>query len=378
MQIKSKPFTVIVFMVLITVIAAPTEAAPPIKVAGIIALSGEAAIDNSTSIPGVELAVEQINKGGGVLGRSIDFFWIDNHSSAIGSMIAARKAATAGALAIIGPAWSSHALGSAKVAQANKIIMLATAATSPKITRIGDYIFRVCFTDTLQGKVMALFAAEDLKAGTAAVIKDAGSEYSLGLADEFQKHFNRMNGEVICEVSYLKNQKDFGPLLEQIKASDPQVVFVPGHLESGRIVDEAQKMGIQAVYLGGDGWLGDGFMQVGGRSLKHGYYSTHWTKSNENLKRLDFMRLNRHSEQIDGVTALSYDAVYLLIDAIQRANSLDVSRIRNALAQTERFEGITGTIRMDAFGDPDKNVVIMEIRDGQTKFLKTIDSKDMR
>jgi len=149
-------------------------------------------------------------------------------------------------------------------------------------------------------------------------------------------------------------------------------------LESGRIVDEAQKMGIQAVYLGGDGWLGDGFMQVGGRSLKHGYYSTHWTKSNPKLKSLDFMRQNRHSEQIDGVTALSYDAVYLLIDAIQRANSLDVSRIRQAVAQTERFEGITGTIRMDAFGDPDKNVVIMEIRDGQTKFLKAIDSKDMR
>lgn len=355
----------------------PADSAQTIKIASIYALSGPAAEANATSVRGVRLAVGDVNTKGGVLGRPLDLMEFDNLSSPIGSKVAAEKAAAIGVTAIIGAAFSSHSMAIAKIAQANHIPMISNVSTSPQLTRTGDYIFRVCFNDRQQGRVMAEFARRELSARGVAILFDVASDYSLGLSAIFEKAFTQNGGTILAKLPYTVHQPNFREAVAKAIAVDPDVLFIPGHDESARIISEATRRGLKTdvIPLGGDGWDEESFFNQGGHQIRLGYYTTHWSQTLQNEPARHFLAHYRQTEPIVAPTVLAYDAVMLLADAIQRAGSADSAAIRDALASTDEFEGVTGTISFDKYGDPVKHVVMMQIRNGRPVYLKQVDAQ---
>jgi len=356
----------------------PADSAQAIKIASIYALSGPAAEANATSVRGVRLAVGEVNTKGGVLGRRLELLEFDNQSSPIGSKVAAEQAVANGATAIIGAAFSSHSMAIAKVAQANRIPMISNVSTSPQLTRTGDYIFRVCFNDLQQGRVMAEFARRELNAEGVAILFDVDSDYSLGLSATFEKAFIQNGGAILVKLPYTVRQPNFRDAVAKAIAADPDVLFIPGHDESARIISEAVRSGLKAdvIALGGDGWDEESFFKQGGYQIRLGYYTTHWSQTMANEPSRDFMARYRQKEFTVAPTVLAYDAVLLLADAIQRAGSADSAAIRDALAATNGFKGVTGTITFNNYGEPVKRVVMMRILNGRPAYLKQVDAQE--
>lgn len=344
-----------------------------VKFASIYAHSGPAAKSNAPSITGVRFGITEVNSRGGVLGKKIELIEIDNISTPIGSKVAADKAVKLNVTAIIGAAWSSHSIAVARVAQANQIPMISDASTNIKVTRIGDYIFRACYTDPFQGLIMAQFARKDLHAATAVTFVDLTSDYSIGLAHEFRKNFEKLGGRILLEAPYKHKQESFeGPVLKA-KQVRPDVLFIPGHDESALIIKAAIKAGMTAVPIGGDGWGDEHFFLAGGKEIKKGYYGTHWSEDIKTEPSQYFVKKYLKTQYIHTATALGYDAVLLMADAIERAGTTERSKIREALAKTENFQGVTGSISFNPHGDPTKSAVIMEITGGRRHFLKRIE-----
>jgi branched-chain amino acid transport system substrate-binding protein len=348
------------------------HATDTIRVAAIFAHSGVAASANLSSILGTRWAATEINQRGGVLGRPIELIEIDNLSTAIGSKVAADKAIHTDSVAIIGPAWSTHALAAARVAQAAGTPVIVTVATHPRITQIGSFIFRVCYNDHLQGRILGRFARQELKAHRAVILQDISSDYSLGLAATFKTTFEQFGGTVSKVLDYKSGQYDFKPLLNAVRTATPDVVFLSGHDESGAIIAEAQRTGLRVPFVGGDGWDTASFFDKGGDQLSIGYYATHWNASIETRQSKQFAAKHKDDYPFLSQAALSYDAVYLLVDAIRRAGSIDKKAIREALAKTIDFQGITGKLKFDANGDAIKDIIIMQITNGQPSYLKRV------
>ena len=342
------------------------------KVAAIYAYSGACAEANASSVRGVRMAVKEINAAGGLLGKHLELLEFDNLSTPIGAKLAALKAVHSDVVAIIGAAFSTHSIAVAKVAQHYGIPMITNISTNPMVTRIGDYIFRVCYNDQVQGDVMGRFARKELKVKTVVTIFDVTSDYSMGLCRTFEKAFLDAGGTSLAQLSYQSQQPNFHNLVDQIRMIQPDAFFLAGHGESARIIQEAVRKGVTSIPLGGDGWDDGSFYKLGGDKIKSGYYTTHWCPSSESGLSRRFVARYGRAGAILAPTALAYDAVNLLADAILRAGSFQRAKIRQALAQTKDFQGITGAIAFDAFGDPVKNVVIMKILDGRTTYLKQV------
>ncbi|MBI5592320.1 MAG: ABC transporter substrate-binding protein [Deltaproteobacteria bacterium] len=346
-----------------------------IRVASIYAFSGMAALSQELSIKGVRSGISEVNSRGGVLGKKLMLIELDNKSSPIGTKVAADRAVKENVVAIIGSAWSSHTLPAAKVAQAAGIPLITNISTLPGITEIGDCIFRVCFTDLFQGRVMAQFARLDLKAATAVVFENLNSDYSMSLSGEFCGNFEKLGGKILLRSTYKDRQEDYSQIIEQALQVHPDVLFIPGYDESGAIINKAHAAGLTAIFLGGDGWdMPDFFIKSAGKATG-GYYCTHWSKDMDSESSQNFVNKYYPYSQNDIGTApaaLAYDAVLLLADAIQRAGSADRSAIRQALATAHDFKGVTGTISFRGNGDPNKSAVIMKIVPNSAVMVKSI------
>ncbi|MCP4691473.1 MAG: ABC transporter substrate-binding protein [Desulfobacterales bacterium] len=350
----------------------PPGAWGEIKIAAIYSLTGAGVESNAPSVQGVRCAVNDVNAGGGVLGEKINLLLFDNFSSPIGSSIAAERAAEAEVIAIVGASWSSHSIAIARVAQAKKIPMISDVSTNPGVTKTGDYIFRACYTDDFQGEVMARFARRDLNASAAVVFTDMNSDYSITLSRIFKEKFEGWGGEILVEAMYKHKQERFGELILQTKKAKPDVLFLSGHDESGLIAKQIQDAGVSTIFLGGDGWDARAFYTRGGSELKRGYYCTHWSEMRDSERSRSFAQKYKHIHEIGVGAPLGYDAMMVLADAIRRAGSRDRAKIRDALANTRSFQGVTGAFTFDANGDPIKSVVIMEINHGKPRYLKTL------
>ncbi len=342
-----------------------------IDIAAIYALTGVAAQANTSTLQGIRYAVKEINAQGGILGKPIRLLIFDNFSTPIGSNFAAKQAVLAHVSAIVGASWSSHSLAIAKVAQEEGIPMITSYSTHPGVTKYGNYIFRVCFTDDFQGKVMAGFARNDLGAETAMIFTDLTSDYSLKLSEIFRRHFTTSGGKVVSEIEYKLTQYSFEE--ESRKASDREadVLFLSGHDESGILIKCLQEAGVSGVPIGGDGWDQESFLTKGGHVLRLGYHCSHWSREMAPASSRQFAKHYGDSPNFDAGMALGYDAIMVLADAIARAGSTERHTIRTALAETHGFEGVTGTITFDAQGDPLKPAVIMKIENGVRSYLKT-------
>jgi branched-chain amino acid transport system substrate-binding protein len=343
-----------------------------IHIAAIYALTGQAVNGNRSSVVGTRIAVDEINANGGLLGRPVNLIVLDNMSTPIGSSLAANQAAAVGVNVIIGAAWSSHSLSIAQVAQSNSIPMISNFSTTPKLTRIGDYVFRVCFTDEFQGRIMAEFARYELEARKAIVLVDLTSDYSLQLSSIFRQHFESIGGDVAAEIEYKARQNSYDKQIRQASDHDVDVIFIAGHDESGIIANHLQMAGIKAVCIGGDGWADRSFYDFGGNQLKKAYYCSHWSPSSDFPQSQAFVRRHGAVKDLDVGSALAYDAVMVAATAIEQAQSATHEDIRSALAEIKDYEGVTGKIRFDDNGDPMKCAVIMEIEDGVANYLKTL------
>ncbi len=364
---------------LVTASCFATETNKPIKIATIYGQTGVAAESNAISLQGVELAVEQLNAEGGVLGRPIELLELDNKSSPLGSRQAALTAVKEKVVAVVGPAWSSHSLIAGPILNDAKIPMVSNIATNPAVTKDLEYVFRICFTDAFQGRVMAQFARKTLKAKTAVILTNVGAEYSIDLSSIFKQFFTQAEGDVLWEAGYREKQVDFSPLLSKIKQLNPDVVYLPGYYrDSGLILKQARLLGVQSQFLGADGWSAGGLREFGGEAVYGSYFSTHWHPkveypANEKLKRV---YQAKYHQEIPAVAAMAtgYDAMMVLADAITRANSTQGDKIRLALSQTRDFSGVTGSITLDEQGDPiNKSAVILQISDnGEFKFIESV------
>jgi branched-chain amino acid transport system substrate-binding protein len=355
--------------------ASPLFAAKPILVGAIFSQTGIAATHNEPLISMVQLAVDDINLSGGINDQPIQLVLLDNQSTPIGSTMAAKEAIRLGVTAVIGAHWSSHSLAMAPILQKAGIPMISPGSTNPDVTLVGDYIFRACFLDSFQGRAMARFAHEELKAGSAVVLRNIDEQYSVTLAQFFKDSFITLGGKVFLDLEYRGKAVDFANIINKILASSPDVVYLPGYTrDSGLIIKQARSMGVKATFLGGDAW--DEIEKVAGDAIEGSYQSAPWHPDVPFAQSKVLQKLYRRKfhKPITNMSApLAYDAVHLLANAIMKAGTTDRKAVRDALAATTNFHGATGIISFDKNGDPEnKEVIIIRFHDGKRIFFKAI------
>jgi len=325
---------------------------------------------------GIKLAIDQANAAGGVLGKQIALLTEDNQSKAGQTSTIVRKFVTQDkVVAIVGDLTSSATLEGGPIAQAAKIPMVTPLATNPKVTEIGDYIFRVCFIDEFQGRIMARFALENLKLKKAAILTDIKQDYSVGLSGFFKETFVSGAGIMVREQSYSSGDTDFRAQLTSIKAAGPEIVFVPGYYpEVGIILKQARQLGISVPFLGCEAWDSPTLLQVAGKAADGCYFSNQFSADDPSRLVQDFDKVyqQRFGVRADNFAALGFDAARVVLGAIKRAGSTDSTAVRDALAQTKDFPGVSGDITIDAKRNASKPVVILAIKDQQIQFFEKI------
>jgi len=348
-----------------------------IKIGEYASLTGSEAAFGQSSHKGTALAVDEINKAGGLLGKQIELVTEDNQSKAGESATIAKKFISRDkVVAVLGEVASGRSLEAAPICQAAGIPMVSPSSTNPKVTEVGDYIFRVCFIDEFQGKLLADFARKTLKAQKVAILSDVSAPYSVGLAEFFTKPFKAGGGTVVAEQKFSSKDKDFRAQLTAIKAAAPEAIFVPGYYtEAGLIVQQARQLGITQPLFGGDGWEAPELIQIAGAALENTFYSTHFSLEAGDPKGQAFVKAYQakyQGESPDAMAALGYDSAMVLFDAIQRAGSTDSAKIRDALATTKDFPCVTGKTTLDAQRNATKGAVIITVKDGKFKYVETI------
>jgi branched-chain amino acid transport system substrate-binding protein len=325
---------------------------------------------------GVRLAIEEANAKGGVLGKKIRVVTLDTRgdsaeaASAVNRLIDVEKVT-----ALLGEVASSLSLAGGRVAQRRKIPMISPTSTNPKVTEVGNYIFRVCFIDPFQGKVMATFARQNLKLDKVAILKDVKNDYSIGLADAFLKSFTAIGGTVVVEQSYSQGDTDFSAQVTAIRGTPAQAIFVPGYYsEVGSIARTADRLGLKIPLLGGDGWDSPDLFKIGGDTINGSYFSDHFAPDQSSAQAKAFVATftAKYGMAPSGLGALGYEAAEVLVDAIRRAGKDDPTAIRDAIAATKDFEGVTGKITIDPQRNAQKSAVVLKIEGGKAKFETSI------
>src|SRR5579872_6879403 len=309
-------------------------------------LTGAQATFGISTHDGIQLAIDEINAAGGINGKTLRVITVDDQGKPEQAAVAVTKLITQDQVQVVlGEVASSLSLAAAPLCQERKIPMITPSSTNPKVTQVGDYIFRVCFIDPFQGQVMADFAMQHLKAKTAAILRDQKSDYSMGLADFFIKRFKEKGGSIVIDQSYVASDVDFKSQLTTLREKKPDVVFVPGYYtEVGLIAQQARELGIKAPLLGGDGWDSSKLYEIGGKALDGCYFSTHYSSESTDPKVQDFVKKYqaKYGQVPDALATLGYDAAGVLAEALKRAKSLSDVDIRDAIAQTKAYSGVTG------------------------------------
>ena len=322
-------------------------------------------------------ALLKINQAGGINGRKIDVVIEDDHGSPEeAARITAKLIDEDKVVAIIAGGTSGISRAAAPKAQASHIPLISPSSTDPAVTQTGDYIFRACFVDSFQGEVMASFAANTLKARKAAILFDFNSPYGRGLTDFFKQSFTKLGGQIVSELSYAQGDEDFKGQLSSIQSAEPDVIYIPGYYgDVARIAKQARMIGLEQPLLGGDGWDAPELWQLGGDALNGAYISTHYSVDDPSPAIQTFVESYKQRYQNllpDAHAALAYDATRLLFDAITRAGTTDSGKLRDALAETKNFPGVTGVISMDDDRNAVKPAVVLKLEDLKYIYQETI------
>jgi branched-chain amino acid transport system substrate-binding protein len=343
---------------------------------------GEAEFGVSTR-NGIQIAIDELNARGGLLGQQVRLVVEDDRGDSTEAASAVtRLIDREGAAVILGEVASSLSLSGGRVAQRRRVPMVSPSSTNENVTRVGDYIFRVCFIDPFQGAVMARFA-RGLQSGGAptqrvAIFRDEASAYSTGLAQSFRRTFAQLGGEICDEQSYHKGDTHFSAQLSGMLAKQPQAIFVPGYYtEVALIAREARGAGYTGPFLGGDGWDAPALFRNDENKLVGSYFSEGFAPDHPTTPvGQSFVNAYRQRYQSDanGLAALGYDAMLVAADAIRRAASTDGAAIRAQLAATRNVEGATGRISIDAERNAVKGAVILEVREDAFRFHSAIEA----
>ncbi|MBV8900426.1 MAG: ABC transporter substrate-binding protein [Verrucomicrobia bacterium] len=326
---------------------------------------------------GITLALEQVNANGGVAGQKVDLISEDDQSKPGQSATAVRKLITQDhVLAILGDATSSATLESAPIAQQARVPMITPSATNPRITEIGDYIFRVCFLDEFQGRVIARFAHDRLKVQKLALLTDVKQDYSVDLARFFKEEFTRLGGTVVREQSYATGDTDFRAQLTAIRAVKPDALYVPGYYaEVALSLKQLRQFGMAFPVLGCDGWANQTLLSVAGKAAENTYFTNHFSPDDPAPAVQRFVQAYRqkYGQMPDTFGALGYDAAMILTRAIERAAAkIDSETVRNALAETRDYPGVTGGISFDAQRNASKPALVITVKDGKFEIVERI------
>lgn len=351
----------------------------PIRIGSVFANTGAGAEENSPNYRMVILAAKNINAQGGLLGRPVEVVEFDTKSSPLGARQAALDAVAARVVAVIGPSWSSQAMAMGPVLQEAGIPMIGATTSAAEVTGIGDFIFRACYTDDSQADALARFAFDDLLARRVVVVTIAGDVYSEGLSAVFSERFVAQGGTVETQLRYLQNAMNFEDQVRVIGESSPDLVFVAGYTrDSGLLLKQARGAGLDMPFLGGDGWTALEHYPYLDPAQGENYYVSHWHPDLDTEASRAFVNL-LHEEfgpealnMIDAGNANAYDAFGLVAEAIRRAGSADPAAVRDALAATESYPGVTGSITFKDSRDPHKPLVVLRITPDKVEFVKKV------
>lgn len=346
-----------------------------IKVGVFADLSGQTASFGQATKNGIELAAKEINNSGGINGKKIELYFKDDEGRPFTAKKAVEELITKDKVdVIIGEVASTLSLAAAPTAQEAKILMISPSSTNPKVTEVGDYIFRACFIDPFQGAAMAKFAFYQLNLRRVAIFGDENSDYSKGLAENFKNTFTNLGGKIVNEQEYFYFYEiDFKKHLRIMMKSKPEAIYLPGYYnQTAQIAKEARAMKINIPLLGGDGWDAPELWKIGGESLNNSYITNHFASDNSSTEVQNFTIKyeTKFKSKPDSLAALAYDSVYLLADALKRAKTTDGTKLRDAIAQTRNFYGVTGKIeRFDKSRNPVKPTVILKLQPQTQKFV---------
>ncbi len=341
-----------------------------IKIGATIPETGAVAVYGKAALNGYKLAIKEYNAKGGVLGKQIELIAYDNKGDGNEAVNAYNKLVDSDKVdAFIGGVISTNTQAIAPLAARDGIPMITATATADKgITDAGDNIFRSCFTDSYQGQKLSEFATEDLKAKTAAIVYNTGSDYSDGLAKAFEKKFKASGGNIVAIEGYTDQDKDFKSILTKLKGKDVDVLLIPDYYEKiALITKQAREVGIKSTFLGGDGW--DGVIgKIDNKIIEGSYFSNHFATDDKSEVVQGFIKNYEaeYKEKPNAFAALGYDAATTMIEAIKKAGTTDKAKVVEALKATQ-LDLVSGKTKFDKNGDPIKEVTIIKIQDGQNK-----------
>jgi branched-chain amino acid transport system substrate-binding protein len=354
----------------------PAKDTGPIVIGSYLSMTGTMATFGITTEQGEKMAIEEINAAGGIKGRKLELVVLDDQGKAdeAGNTVT-RLIDVNDAVALIGEVASTLSLVGGRIAQKRGIPMVSPSSTNPKVTEVGDYVFRVCFLDPFQGRVMAKFAHENLKLSKVAIFKDIRNDYSLGLSDAFKKAFTEMGGQIVAEESFSAGDTEFSAQLTKLKGTAPEGIYVPGYYtEVGTIARQARRLGITVPLMGGDGWESPELRRIGGKDVIGSYFSNHFAHDNPTPSAKKFIEAYeaKFHEAAPALSALGYDAVMVIAEAMKRAPVITPKAIRDELAKTKDYDAVTGRLTLDAQRNPVKPAVILKVTESGEAFAAEI------
>ncbi|MGL5978990.1 MAG: ABC transporter substrate-binding protein [Erysipelotrichaceae bacterium] len=375
-----KLFALVCSFVLVT--GCSSNSSDAVKIGVNLELSGAVASYGEAELSGIELAIEQANAAGGVLGKQIELVKLDNKSTADEALSVFTKLATQDLVSVvIGPATSGATKATVPAANQYKVPVVTPSGTADDVTNDGTsaqaYAFRTCFKDSFQGVTLANFSYQNLGARRAVILGDSSSDYAKGLSENFETKFTADGGTIVLKESYVAGDKDFNAVLTRIKASigEDDVLFIPGYYEeAGLIIKQAREMGITTPIVGADGFDSPVLNELAtDANLNDVYFSGHYSSLDEDENVVSFIAdyKAKYGTEPNAFAALGYDAAKLAIDAINRAGTTTPETVKEALEQTVGFVGVTGTITVDSLHDAVKSAVVIELQNGvQTSSVK--------
>lgn len=354
----------------VTANATGTTIGDTIKVGVNLELTGTVAAYGNAENNGVKLAVQEINKAGGVDGKKIELVTKDNKSeNAEASTAATNLTIQSQVNAMIGPATSGAVAAASLNAQKTGVPLLTPSGTQDDLTLdtvdgVKKYVFRTTFQDSFQGQVLAQYAYSNLNAKKVVLYYDNSSDYAKGIAEEFKKKYQ---GDIVTTATFASGDKDFQSALTKIKNLDYNAIVMPGYYtETGIITKQARDMGISVPILGPDGFNDDSFADLAGKANANSVYyvSGYSTKAALSGKANDFIKAYKakYGSEPNMFAALSYDSVYMIAKAAEGAKtSIDIA---NNLAELKDFDGVTGKMTIDKKHNPIKTALMVIMKDG--------------
>lgn len=345
-----------------------TAGGDKVKIGVFMSLTGSTAQFGISSTNGIKMAADEVNAAGGINGKQVELLVQDDRSDAQEAATIVTKFVTQdGVHGIIGEVASSRTIAAAPIAQNAKIPLLTPSSTNPEVTKKGDYIFRSCFIDPVQGAAMSQFAGKSLGKRRAALMVDRKNDYSTGLEKVINEIFPKFGGQVVITQSFQEGDTDFNGQLTSIKGANPDVIFVPAYYgDVALIAKQARDKGLNVPLIGGDGWDSAQLYTIGGSAVVGSYFTNHYSPYDTDPKVQKFVQgyQKLYGQVPDALAATAYDAAHIMFDAVKRANSLDGKAIRDALAATKDFPGVTGTVNFNANRDAVKPIMMIRVDEG--------------